>query len=175
MIMSGGTDGEDGPTDAAEIWGTPVTVRVKNPKTASAQVAAVTTGTPVKVLDGSSGLTLPELLEITMAGDGRVMIFNNGLRRSAEPYSSGDELVLPMDAEGRFQRAPGQPYGPTEPVWSYRSADPEEFYSFFISGAERLPNGNTIVAENDMTREFDRQGNLVWKRKMTWAVEVNRY
>ena len=43
------------------------------------------------------------------------------------------------------------------------------------SDADRLPNGNTIVAENTRVREFDRYGNEVWKKEMTWAVEVNRY
>ena len=43
------------------------------------------------------------------------------------------------------------------------------------SDADRLPNGNTIVAENTRVREFDRRGNEVWKKEMTWAVEVNRY
>jgi len=26
-----------------------------------------------------------------------------------------------------------------------------------------------------MVREFDRNGKVVWKKKMTWAVEANRY
>ena len=43
------------------------------------------------------------------------------------------------------------------------------------SDADRLPNGNTIVAENGFIREFDRHGNEVWKKAITWAVEVNRY
>ena len=43
------------------------------------------------------------------------------------------------------------------------------------SDADRLPNGNTLVAENNMVREFDRKGHVVWKKDMTWAVEVNRY
>ncbi|HEX6812611.1 MAG TPA: hypothetical protein VF384_13375 [Planctomycetota bacterium] len=43
------------------------------------------------------------------------------------------------------------------------------------SDADRLPNGNTIVAENTRVREFDRRGNVVWQKEMTWAVEVNRY
>ena len=43
------------------------------------------------------------------------------------------------------------------------------------SDADRLPNGNTIVAENTRVRVFDRHGNEVWKKDMTWAVEVNRY
>ena len=43
------------------------------------------------------------------------------------------------------------------------------------SDADRLPNGNTIVAENGMVREFDKTGKQVRKIKTTWAVEVNRY
>ena len=43
------------------------------------------------------------------------------------------------------------------------------------SDADRLPNGHTLVAENTRVREFDRRGNEVWRREMTWAVEVNRY
>jgi glucose/arabinose dehydrogenase len=43
------------------------------------------------------------------------------------------------------------------------------------SDADRLPNGNTLVAENTRVREFDRRGNEIWKKEMTWAVEVNRY
>ena len=43
------------------------------------------------------------------------------------------------------------------------------------SDADRLANGNTLVAENGGVREFDRAGNVVWKKTMSWAVEVNRY
>ncbi|MEE2887557.1 MAG: aryl-sulfate sulfotransferase [Planctomycetota bacterium] len=43
------------------------------------------------------------------------------------------------------------------------------------SDADRLPNGNTLVAENGFIREFDRHGREVWKKAITWAVEVNRY
>ncbi len=43
------------------------------------------------------------------------------------------------------------------------------------SDADRLPNGHTLVAENTQVREFDRRKNVVWRKEMTWAVEVNRY
>jgi hypothetical protein len=43
------------------------------------------------------------------------------------------------------------------------------------SDAERLPNGNTLVAENGQVREFDRHGNQVWRKEMSWAVRVHRY
>lgn len=43
------------------------------------------------------------------------------------------------------------------------------------SDADRLPNGNTIVAENKQVREFDASGKDVYRKEMTWAVEVGRY
>ena len=43
------------------------------------------------------------------------------------------------------------------------------------SDADRLSNGNTLVAENTRVREFDKDGNEVWRQRMTWAVEANRY
>ena len=43
------------------------------------------------------------------------------------------------------------------------------------SDADRLPNGNTLVAENTRVREFDPDGKIVWQKEMTWAVEANRY
>ncbi|MBL8735197.1 MAG: aryl-sulfate sulfotransferase [Planctomycetes bacterium] len=42
------------------------------------------------------------------------------------------------------------------------------------SDADRLPNGNTLVAESHQVREFDPRGVEVWKKEMTWAVEVCR-
>lgn len=42
------------------------------------------------------------------------------------------------------------------------------------SDADRLPNGNTLVAENGRVREYDRDGNVVWETKVSWAVEACR-
>ena len=43
------------------------------------------------------------------------------------------------------------------------------------SDADRLTNGNTLVAENDAVREYDPDGKVVWQHTTTWAVEANRY
>lgn len=75
-------------------------------------------------------------------GAGNILAFNN---REGQGTSMVVELVLPADAEGNYYLAPGQAYGPTSPVWSYTASD---FYSNHLGGCQRLPNGNTLIAES---------------------------
>lgn len=50
-------------------------------------------------------------------------------------------------------------------VWSWRAKYVLEFYSPHISGAQRLPNGNTLVTEGGYGRLFEltRGGDIVWE------------
>ncbi len=92
----------------------------------------------------------------------RLTIFNNGGGRPGGDFSSVDELLLPFDPEQGFVREPGEPFGPNEPVWSY--SDQGNFYSSFISGAHRLPNGNTFICSGAPGRmlEVTPAGEIVW-------------
>ncbi len=96
------------------------------------------------------------------AGELRLLVFNNGGERPEGDYSSVDELVLPFDAKKGFTRESGKAFGPAAPVWSY--SDGERFFSAFISGAQRLPNGNTLVCAGASGRVFEvtRDGTVVW-------------
>src|SRR5207247_1998800 len=75
-------------------------------------------------------------------GAGNILVFNNGLRRTGGAYSSVDEFVPPVDGKGQYKYTAGEPYGPDAPVWSYSPPKRTDFYSSFISGAHRLPNGD---------------------------------
>src|SRR5690606_8444811 len=88
--------------------------------------------------------------------------FNNGGGRKGGDYSTVEELVLPFDAASGFASRPGAPFGPAEPAWTYE--DRPDFYSGFISGATRLPGGNTLVCEGAEGRVFEvtRDGAVVW-------------
>jgi hypothetical protein len=81
-------------------------------------------------------------------GAGHVLVFNNGGGRPAGNYSSVDEIALPVDAQGNYTHKPGEPFGPREPTWSYAAAKKEDLFSFIMSGANRLPNGNTLICES---------------------------
>jgi hypothetical protein len=95
-------------------------------------------------------------------GAGHVLIFNNGLDRG---YSTVVEIVPPMDDRGNYILAPGRAYGPEKPVWIYQAANPTDFYSSEISGAHRLPNGNTLICAGVRGTFFEvtPAGETVWK------------
>jgi hypothetical protein len=100
-----------------------------------------------------------------LPGEGHVLLFNNGGQRPGGNYSSVDELVLPVDSQGRYLCEPGTAYGPEQPVWSYTDPKKTDFYSFFISGAQRLPNGNTLICSGASGTFFEVTPGkeVVWK------------
>ncbi len=100
-------------------------------------------------------------------GAGHVLVFNNGGRRPDGSYSSVDELVLPVDENGRYARKEGAAFGPDQPVWSYTAPKKTDFYAFFISGAQRLPNGNTLICSGPYGTFFEVTPgkDVVWKYK----------
>ena len=52
-----------------------------------------------------------------------------------------------------------------EVAWSYTAENPTDFFSNFISGAQRLPNGNTLVCSGASGTffEIDADGKVVWR------------
>ena len=83
--------------------------------------------------------------------NGNILIFDNGAHRTdnALPYSR----VIEVDP------------ATSEIVWEYRDPFFMNFLSPFISGAQRLPNGNTLITEGNFGRIFEvtQTGELVWE------------
>lgn len=98
-------------------------------------------------------------------GEGHVLVFNNGDGRTDGEYSSVEEVALPVDAEGRYSHEAGTAYGPSAPVWSYTAPVKTELFSLLISGAQRLPNGNTLICPGMLGTiwEVTAEKEVVWK------------
>jgi hypothetical protein len=98
-------------------------------------------------------------------GAGHVLVFNNGGSRIGGHYSSVDEIILPVNAHGDYTRKSGEPFGPREAIWSYTAPRKEEFFAFIMSGANRLPNGDTLVCDSVSGTIFEvsAKGETVWK------------
>ncbi len=98
--------------------------------------------------------------------EGQIMVFNNGNRGPNEPQISSVEVVNPpLQSDGNYTLDGDLAFEPTALTWQYVADNPEDFYSARISGAERLPNGNTIVCEGDSGNFFEvnYDGDIVWQ------------
>ncbi len=104
-------------------------------------------------------------VEPDLPGARNILIFNNGNHRPEGSYSSVDEIVPPVGANGHYILNPGSAYRPEEMTWSYRAENPADFYADKISGAQRLPNGNTLICSgtNGTFFEVTAAGEIVWK------------
>jgi hypothetical protein len=94
-------------------------------------------------------------IEPGLPGAGNILIFNNGTSRPGVEYSSVEEIEPPIDSAGNYYLAPDSAYGPEQPVWSYTSENPGDFYSQNLSGAHRLPNGNTLITQGPQGTFFE--------------------
>ena len=108
----------------------------------------------------------PQWIAPGLPGAGNILIFNNGdeyadFRRG---YSSVDEIAPPVDG-ANYRLDSDLAYAPVEPVWVYTAATPSDFYAAYISGAQRLPNGNTLICDgvHGTLFEVTPAGKTVWK------------
>ena len=98
-------------------------------------------------------------------GEGHITIFNNGWNRPEGKYSSVEEIVPPVDNNGSYYLTPGSAYGPEGPIWRYTAENKTDFYSSFLSGAQRISNGNTLICsgENGIFFEVNPGKEIVWE------------
>jgi hypothetical protein len=99
-----------------------------------------------------------------LSGAGNLLIFNNGDGQQ-RPYTTATEITPPINTDGSYRLDASKPYGPETLTWEYNPDPPERFFSFFISGVQRLPNGNTLVNQGagGKVREVTPDGDIVWE------------
>ncbi|MBW1996555.1 MAG: aryl-sulfate sulfotransferase [Deltaproteobacteria bacterium] len=74
----------------------------------------------------------------TMLENGNILLFDNGAHRKV--------------TWGNFSRVVEMNPETGEIVWEYRADPPGDLYTFVCGGAQRLPNGNTLICETCMGR-----------------------
>ena len=104
----------------------------------------------------------PHWIPADRPGAGNILIFNNGSDRDQRPFSTIDELTPPVNPTGGYTRADNEPFGPDKLVWRYE--DQDTLYSQRVSGAQRLPNGNTLICSGETGHVFEvtKAGQVVW-------------
>ncbi len=101
-------------------------------------------------------------IDAGLPGAGDILVFNNGEGRN---YTSVDEFTPPVDANGNYTLTAGKAYGPTGANWTYSASPPASFYCPDIGGAQRLPNGDTLICDgiNGTLFEVTTDGQIVWE------------
>lgn len=123
-------------------------------------------------------------------GEGNLMVYNNDIHNPDSKYPSmfaafetvnspevnisiGDvgnysavyEWAIPGNQAGSYAPSDDGTFGPDSPDWSYTAPDKYSFYSAFISGAQRLKNGHTLVTQGMTGRVFEinPEKEIVWE------------
>jgi hypothetical protein len=88
-----------------------------------------------------------------LPGAGNVLLFNNGWNRASGGSFSSVMELKPVR------------YGVGQLVWNYAANPLTNFFSAIVSGAQRLPNGNTLIDEGTTGRIFEvtRARRIVWQ------------
>jgi len=117
-------------------------------------------------------------IESGCPGEGNILVFNNlrELENESNPslrkYSSVDEIKPPVNIKGEYYKI-GTAYGPQNPIWMYYDEEnPHDFYSGVMSGAQRLPNGNTLICSGGKGEFFEvtYEKDIVWKYKNPYGL-----
>lgn len=100
-----------------------------------------------------------------LPGEGHLTVFNNGSGRPGPHFSSVVEIAPPLESDGHYTIAAGRPFGPERPEWEYTASDRRSFFAEYLSSAQRLSNGDTLVCDGPAGRFFEvtATGRLVWE------------
>ena len=107
----------------------------------------------------------PKWIPAGYQDENKIMIFNNGVNRPGGNAASVDIIASPVDAFGDYPIVSGQAFAPAAVAWTYMNPTPTSFYTPVMGGAQRLPNGNTIICEATKGNffEIDAAKNIVWR------------
>ncbi len=98
-------------------------------------------------------------------GAGNITLFNNGSGRPDGDWSSIVELTPPLEKDGSYPLAAGEPWGPAAPSWRYLAEERGNFFAPFISGVRKLETGHLLVCSGPQGRFFEvtPQREIVWE------------
>jgi hypothetical protein len=84
--------------------------------------------------------------DATVLENGSILLFDNGIARRWSRVIELDPLKK-------------------EIVWQYNAPDPTDFYTLGRGSSQRLPNGNTLIANSDSGQVFEvtPEGRIVWE------------
>jgi len=98
-------------------------------------------------------------------GEGKIMVFNNGVGRPGGNYSSVETFTPPAMVNNNYPISGSNAFEPSAQDWIYTANPQSSMFSQAVSSAQRLITGNTIicVGQTGNFLEIDTTNTLVWK------------
>ncbi|MEM9459131.1 MAG: aryl-sulfate sulfotransferase [Myxococcota bacterium] len=93
----------------------------------------------------------PRWIPADKPGGGHLLVFDNG-DDVLRPWSRVIEIETPVQPDGTYPLR-GASFDPLDPAWVYE--DPPNFYAAFISGADRLADGRTLICNGPAGSLFE--------------------
>lgn len=114
-------------------------------------------------------------IEAGLPGAGNITVFNNNFAGASGTHTVVFELEPPMNSDGSYTLGEDGQYGPEYPVWMYQAPDGRSFRSPFISGAQRLASGHTLINAGPQGRFFEvtPKGDIVWEYWSPYSGEAS--
>ncbi|MFY0624904.1 MAG: aryl-sulfate sulfotransferase [Reichenbachiella sp.] len=97
--------------------------------------------------------------------EGKIMIFNNGKNRPSGDYTSIVKIDPMQNSEGIYEKDEWGSFLPSTFDYEYTADVPTDFYSWYISGVQQLPNGHLLINDgaHGTFYEIDENESMVWK------------
>ena len=106
-------------------------------------------------------------IEKGFPGEGNLTLFDNNipLGRDSLNYSAVFEIKPYVGSQGHYELKENKRFGPNKPHWKYVAKDTMSFHAPYVSGAQRMKNGNTFINEGPKGRFFEvtPEGEIVWE------------
>ena len=106
------------------------------------------------------------VIESGCPGEGHFTVFNNQNPDDVGKFSTVIEIDPPVDEDGFYYLEEDCAFGPSEPDWIWGDEyNKDRFYVNDMGGAQRLPNGNTLIcdAPNGRIFEVNQEDEVIWQ------------
>ncbi|MCP4459684.1 MAG: T9SS type A sorting domain-containing protein [Cytophagales bacterium] len=97
--------------------------------------------------------------------EGKILIFNNGRYRPGDDYTSVVKIEPTIGEDGIYERSIENRYLPVTYDYEFKAEEPTDFFAYYISGAQQLPNGHILICDGTHGNffEIDENEEEVWR------------
>ncbi|MBK9075971.1 MAG: aryl-sulfate sulfotransferase [Flavobacteriales bacterium] len=96
--------------------------------------------------------------------EGKILVFNNGLGRPGDEYSSLEIIAPPLQLDGSYAIAPDTAFAPVVQDWIWTAPVPTDFYAHNVSGVYPIGDNYLVTDGPDgLFFQIDGSESVIWR------------